>query len=54
MIQTKIQSENQQRAINKKTKVAELWFLCTACLHNVFYQCMQFQVDTFYGLEDMA
>ena len=35
--------------------VAELWFLCTALLHNVLlYQCMFFQVDTNYSLKVMA
>ena len=55
MIQTKIQSEKKKKkGNNSKTKVAELWFFCTALLHNVFYQCMQFQVDSFYGLEVTA
>ena len=54
MIQTKIQSENQQRTLTQKTKVAELWFLYSAFLYNVFYQCMKFQADTFYVLEVMA
>ena len=33
--------------------VAELWFLCTAPLHNIFYQCVKLQVDSFYSLEVM-
>ena len=30
--------------------VEELWFLCTALPHNVFYECMKFTVDSFYSL----
>ena len=36
---------------NKKIRVAEWWFLCTTLLYNVFYQCMRFQVDSYYCLE---
>ena len=27
--------------------VSDLWFLCTALFHNVFYQIMKFQVDSY-------
>ena len=27
--------------------MTEFWFLCTALLQNVFYQCMKVQVDSF-------
>ena len=35
-----------------KVSVAELQFLCTALLHNAFYLCIKFEVDSFYiGLD---
>ena len=33
----------------QKHMVADLW-LCTALCHNVFYQCIKFQVNSFNGL----
>ena len=51
---TNIQSENYKRAISQQIRMTELWFLCTALLHNVFYQCMKAQVDTFQNLKVMA
>ena len=39
---------------DSKIEVAESWFLCTALLHNLFYQYMKFQVDSFYSLEVVA
>ena len=41
-------------AVSQEMRVAELWFLCTALLHHMFYQCLKFQVDSFYNLEVMA
>ena len=35
-------------------KVSELLSLCTALLHNMFYQCMKFQAESFSTLEDVA
>ena len=35
--------------IKEKTQilsVAELWFLCAALLHNVFYLCMNLKADS--------
>ena len=51
MALTKIQIKNHQRAITQKIKVAEL---CTAFLHNVFYQCMKFPIESFNSLDDIA
>ena len=36
MARTKIRSENYQRAISQRLRVAELWFFCTALLLNPF------------------
>ena len=38
----------------KKPRVSELWFLSIALFHNVLYQCMKFQVDSSYSLEDVG
>ena len=54
MAQTNIQTENLQRAITQKIKIAELWFMCTAFPHNVFYQCMKYQVNNFYSFQVTA
>ena len=37
-------------AISMKIKVAKLWFLCTAPLNNVLYQCLKFPVDITYSI----
>ena len=34
--------------------VSELWFLYMTLFHNVLYQCMQFQVNSFSSLENVA
>ena len=41
-------------AITQKVRMAEFWFMFTRLFHNVFYQCMKFQVNSFYGLEVMT
>ena len=41
-------------AITQKVRVSELWFLCTALLHDVLYQCVKFQVESFYSFEIKA
>ena len=53
MPQTKIQSENFQRAITPKIAEIELWFLHTALLLNVIYLCVKSEVTSFYTLEVM-
>ena len=40
--------------INSEIRVEELWFWFTALFINVCYQCLKFQVDSFYSLEVMA
>ena len=40
--------------ISQEIRVAELWILCIALLHNVSYQCLKFQADSFYSMELMA
>ena len=47
MMRTKIQTYNTQSTIRVVVH-------CTALFHNVFYQCMKFQVDSFCSLEIMA
>ena len=37
-----------------KIRVAELWFLYSALLHNVLYQHLKFQVDSLSSFEVMA
>ena len=37
-----------------KIRLAELWFLCSALLHNVLYQHLKFQVDNLSSFEVMA
>ena len=34
--------------------MAELWFLYTVLLHNVFHQCLKFQIDSFYSSKVMV
>ena len=41
-------------AVSQERSVTELWFLCTAPLNNVCNQCIKFQVDRFFSLEDVA
>ena len=53
MPQTKIQSQNLQRAITSKIAGIELWFLYTALLLNVIYLCVRSEVTSFYTLEVM-
>ena len=40
--------------MSQEIRVTELWFLCTALLHNLCYQCLKFQVESFYSLAAMA
>ena len=54
MPQTKIQSQNLQRAITPKINGIQLWFLNIALLRNVTYLCMKFEVASFSMLEVMA
>ena len=53
MPQTKIQSQNLQRAITPKIVGIELYFLYSALLHNVTYLCMKFKVTSFNIFEVM-
>ena len=48
MVQKKIKVKiNKGKILNMKIlSVAELWFLFTALLHNVFYLCMNLKVDS--------
>ena len=41
-------------AISQEIRVAEFWFLCSSLFHNVLYQCLEIQDDSFYNLEVMA
>ena len=34
--------------------MVDSWFLCTARLQNMPYQCMKFQDDNLYSIEVMA
>ena len=53
MPQTIIQSENLQRAITPKMDGIELWFLYTALVPNMIYQCVKLEVTSFYTLKVM-
>ena len=53
MLQTKIQSQNLQRAITPKIVGIELWFLYTALVLNVIYLCVKSEVTSVYTLEVM-
>ena len=47
VLKKKNQSKNKEKEKTQILSVSELSFLCTALLHNVFYQSMNFKVDIF-------
>ena len=49
---TNVQSENYQRAMTQKLRVAERF--CSEILNKLCYNCKKYEVDIFYSLEDMA
>ena len=55
MVQKKKSNLKLTKGNNPKNKIkAKLWFLSTSPLNNVFYQCVKFQVNSFYSLEVMV
>jgi len=53
MLRTKFKNENEQRAITPKAWSFELWFLCTALLHNKIYLPMKFHVNALHRFKVM-
>ena len=53
MLRTKFINENEQRAHTLKVCSFELWFLCTALLHNEIYLPMKCHVNALHSLKGM-